>query len=339
MKLTKRILALLIAFTMVFAMAACGENNTSNGSGDTTSAPENDGNNGDSTDETPAPNLNLVLPEYEDFDFGVFSFNATEFEFIQGTRTLLGDNLNVEHGGEEAVKLAGFQGYEKPDDGFPGDDPDGEFQTLISQNGKFWSNIAKIEAEFFFSGVDGTEAEDIANAEMYAMGGYHSGWKWWASGTGSNMISEYDEARCEKHEGVEEIDEEEGCDECGFQFGYILKAVWDMSVIKEEVGKDANDQSKDIFDMEPEPVSEEEGADIAGGGVSKFGVMLNVNTSGDREINSIENVPAKIHWTDVKIYVYDYDLFMEFVEEVEEKMGKKMSENTKDRVIEADSED
>jgi hypothetical protein len=111
-----------------------------------------------------------------------------------------------------------------------------------------------------------------------------------------------------------------------------MTAVWDIEKYKNDNGKDA--EGKYIFSEEPKEVNER--GDIGGGGISKFGLMAGVNKEGGDPpgSNSIEDVPAKINWTDVKIYVYDKALFDQYVEKVKTETGKTASANTADKVIE-----
>jgi len=208
-------------------------------------------------------------------------------------------------GASDSIRIAGFQGYPS-NDGFP-DDPESKFTTLLSQNGPFWENISKIEASFYITALEEHFLpEYVGNIETFYQLGRDGGWDF--KQLGGNLINQtYDPE-----------DEDDG-----FEFGNIMTATWDFDKFKEEHGTVLGEY---VFDQPP---TEEGEGNWGSGSLSKFGVSI--------KNEDIDEYKGKIFWTDVKIYVHDMDVFMDFVKEVEEETEgrNKMSDDLKDRVIEA----
>ena len=308
MKLSK-LLALLMAVAMIFSIAACSDPASDPTPPEDNTPANNEGNNESNGENGDENGEEVPIPESDEFDFLAIAFNNRAFEVPAGGDIKVGGNMNGEGGGaEDGIKILGFQGYTKPDDGYPvDDDPDGEWLTLVSQNGEFWANIARIEADFFLEGLNGFESEEISNVETFFQGGGLASWNFLNSG--ENLLWEFDE--------------ENGGD--GFKWGLVMKAVWDVGKFKEELTEEQQEsfgQAATLVDPD------DESSDKKGGGVNKFGLMIKTD-------NVLEDVTAKISWTDVKIYVHDLELFNSFIEELEEITGKSMSANTEGRVIQA----
>ncbi|MCL1903308.1 MAG: hypothetical protein FWF94_02685 [Oscillospiraceae bacterium] len=305
MKLSKRILAVLLAAAMLFALAACGEKDpaTNNGASDTEPAA-----NDNVDDNQPEPVEDDDFEPSTFVDFAVMSFNNREFTIPAGTDIKAGDNMNANHGAADAIRIIGFQGHGEPEGGFA-DGTDSTWQILISQNGEFWENIERIEAEFYLEGKGDVEAENISNVEKFYQGGALWSFAWYNDG--DNMLAEFSE--------------DNGGD--GFHWGNRMKAVWDFPSF---VDLHVNDKglSREDFAMPPTPEDpEDDASDKLGGGVNKFGLQIQTD-------NPVDDISARIIWTDVKIYVRDLDLFKRFVDEVTEVTGVEMSEGAMNSVIE-----
>jgi hypothetical protein len=319
MKLTKKITAIMLAAAMVFTFAACGGGDetptTPAASGDTTPATTTAGSSGN--DEP------IVLPNSASFDFGVIEFNERVFEAQMKNPLLLGDNITAAgKGNEDIVKPAFFKEAEL----------NGEFEEhafLISQNGEFWTNIDRIEAEFYISGIakeadcqtaqkclcvdeDGEplkipcmpQADFLTFFQWYIQGGgLMSGFPFEHGGADDNTI--------ETIPGVADGDKE-------FTFGDVMKIKWDFAEFAEWMGEDFGE---DVYASPAKMVGEEE----RGGGVLKFGLQTNNE--------DVEDWDFKFHWVDVKIYVYDLEAYNGFVDQVTEIRGSGPSANTAGKVI------
>ena len=322
MKLNKRLLSLLLALAMVLTLAACqkdDEGGKKSSEGDKDVSEEAKESEDEKEPETPEKDEEPIeIPESEEFDFGVVAFSSREFQIPAGTDIKVGGNMDNEGGGaEDAIRIVGFQGYAEPAGGYP-DGSSNMWQHLISQNGEFWENISRIEADFFLEGLNDFEPEEISMIETFIQGGGLLGHKW--SNSGYNMLWDFDP------DNDEYYDTERGAD--GFKWGHVLTAVWDIDAWKVKM----SDEMGEKFDTNfPLPATLEDPAKPdgkkLGGGVLKFGLMVKTD-------NILDDVDAKISWTDVTFYVYDLELFNKFVKEVEEETGKTMSENAVGRVIE-----
>ena len=313
MKFTKKILTILIAGAMMLSLAACENKNDT--------PPANpDPPAGNTTDETPEdPGTDgedrepIEYAEGVDFDFAVIAFQARDFTIAPGMDIKIGGNMGPREGGEgggatDAIRIVGFQGYANPLDGDKY--PSGcvaDWGTLISQNGPFWNNISHIEGTFYFAGREGSEAEEITNTETFFQGGALLGYDFVNSG--ENLLSQFDE---ELGGG-------------GLHWGNLITAKWDVQAFRKRM---VSNFSEEEFDSPALPVDpDDESSDREGGGVLKFGLQV-------KNDNVLDDVYGRIVWTDVKIYVFDKDLFMEYVEEVFERTGKEMSDNALENVIE-----
>jgi hypothetical protein len=310
MKSTKRLLAMLVAMAMVFAVAACSSEDVPPVNDDVVAeTPSDEGN--DVIDE---PVDEIILPDVEMVEFinfGVMAFNHREFTIPARTNIKVGGNMGPRPGGEgggasDAIRIVGFQGYPEPEDGF-NDGLDSTWQILISQNGPFWENIDRIEAGFYLEGVGGLDAEEISNVEVFMQGGGLWSYDW--VNPGYNLLNQFSE--------------ENGGN--GFHWGNEMTAVWSVpDFIQDRV--EVGGRDRELFGSPPVPDNpEDEESDKNGGGISKFGLIIETD-------NPINDIDAKIIWTSVTIYVYDIDLFMEFVAEVEEITEIVMSEGAIDRV-------
>jgi hypothetical protein len=140
------------------------------------------------------------------------------------------------------------------------------------------------------------------------------------------MISEFDDDKC----GAADCAGDD-CEDCGFQYGKIMTAVWDITAF----GADNNSHplhGDNVFAKAPE---EDAPGNWVGGGVNKLGIMLGPNREINGGINMIESVDGGVRWNDVRIFVKDMDKFNEFIEELEEITGKTMSANAKANVKQA----
>ncbi|MCL2070692.1 MAG: hypothetical protein FWH07_00460 [Oscillospiraceae bacterium] len=323
MNLSKRLLAIFAAMAMALTLtlAACNNDNGDEppaqqdpvvtddtaGGDDNTNDEQNDNNDDNSEDD-------FVNEPF--VDFAVMAFNQREFTIPAGMNINIGGNNGPgsgEGGGaSDAIRIVGFQGYREPDGGFP-DGLDSTWQDLISQNGEFWENVERIEAEFYFEGVGGIESEAISNVEVFMQGGALWSHDWW--NTGDNLLKQFDE--------------DNGGD--GFHWGDRMTAVWDIPFYVEHrvenVGRD-----RELFSSPPVPKDpEDEESDKEGGGILKFGLQVKTDSP-------VNDITARIIWTDVTIYVYDLDLFNEFVAEVTATTGIEMSPGAIDRVVQVDAQ-
>jgi hypothetical protein len=315
MKLNARkILAVLMATAMVFTFAACnGDDNNGGNAASTTTGSATSG-----TEPTGAgADEDLV------FDFGVIAFTPREFSIV-GDDVKIGGNSAAGRpgeggGGERAIRIFNFHGYTMPAEGYPDyndgsfHDPDGVYASFISQNGKFWENVNKIEASFFLKNLCDLESEYLTNVMGFMQNSGAMNWSSFRMDSSNNLIDQV----------MEREDRE-------YEFGDIMHATWDITEAKntpafasvnrmcEEAGEMVQDY---VFDV----VASEEN-DWKGGGVGKFGLVI-------QNAHPIDEFDMSIHWTDAKIYVYDLELYFDFVEQIEEITGKDFSD-MKDRVIE-----
>jgi len=304
-KLKGKVLASLLACAMMLSITACGDNGD-----DAATTVDGSGQQGDTTpsdtttDDTTTDGVRPTQVQ-ESIDFGVISFNSGEVTIPAASPRNLGSNPGGV--GYRVVRIAGFQG--QPVGGWVcEDDPDGEFSTIISQNGKFWENIDRIEGTFYF---DSDNEEPIpANVQPVAQGGGLIAWSGWdyIGGLTGNLLSEFDT--------------EDGS-EGGYTFGTdcVFKVVWDIGKFANANGSAVdsthNPDGKYLFDSEPIDVSGEgEDPSFLGGGINQFGITVQNNSP-------IDELTFTFNWTGVTIYVKDLDLFNEFVEEVEEALGYK----------------
>jgi len=301
---TRKILALLLALAMVFSMGlimtACDDDNGD----DTSNGNEDNGNGGGNGNDYDTP---IDFPDSASFDFAVIEFNEREFTLPMAARRNIGDNLDRNpHDAADIIKLAFFQQATIDAEG-----PYADYAFLVSQNGEFWSNISRIEADFFLSGAsEDAEAEHLGFFQVYIQGGGLGvpPWDFWnTSADEDNLINQIP--------GVADEDVDRG-----FEFGDIMTAVWDIT----EFGRD-----RYRFSDPPEEIpndNEDEDDETMGFGVLKFGLQ----TGND----DIEDHRFGFHWHDVRIFVYDLELFNEFVEQVSEIRGFGPSPNTEGKVFE-----
>ncbi|MCL1788815.1 MAG: hypothetical protein FWG33_00475, partial [Oscillospiraceae bacterium] len=277
MKLNKRILAVLTAMAMLLSLAACKEEPAVNNDNDVNNVidPTQD----DQTDDTGEPGEATTGDVYEGetfVDFAVMAFNNREFTIPAATDIKVGDNMNAGHGAEDAIRIVGFQGYGEPEGGFP-DGSDSTWQILVSQNGLFWDNIERIEAEFYLEGVGDLEAENISNVEMFYQGGALWNFAWYNDG--ENMIAEFSEDN-----GGE-----------GFHWGDRMTAIWNFPAFVDlHVNEKGLDREQFIQPPTPEDPDKED-SDKKGGGINKFGLQIQTD-------NPVDDIVVRIIWTDVKIY-------------------------------------
>ena len=318
----KRLLAILVVLAMVFTLAACTEDPVVETP--VVETPEVD----TSDVEDNGEDAYVLDPNFEDsvfVDFGVMAFNHRNFTIPYGETINIGGNMGPTEGGEgggasDAIRLIGFQGYTEPkdEDGEPAgfnDGLDSTWQILISQNGEFWENIARIEASFYLEGEG--EAEDIVNVEPFYQGGglWNANWR----NTGNNLLRAFDE--------------DNGGD--GFRWGLEMTVVWDIPwFINDSVVEKGLD--RELFSSPPVLTDpENENSDKKGGGLLKFGLQLK------NENPLAEDISARIVWTDVKIFVYDLDLFMQHVNFVTEETdgAVTMAPEAIGRVFEVEAEE
>jgi hypothetical protein len=182
----------------------------------------------------------------------------------------------------------------------------------LHQNGEFWENISRIEANFFIEG-EGVADEAITNLELYMLGGGLIGFAW-----GQTNVNE-----------LEQFSEEYDGD--GFDWGNVFAVTWDVDEYKRRFGSNVqpqhNPDGEYKFDNTPVNVGTEDEPNYIGGGINHFGFQLKNDAFEDLEIT--------VNWTDVVFYVHDVDLFMEHVEMVTEETGVTMSANTEGRVRKA----
>jgi len=104
---------------------------------------------------------------------------------------------------------------------------------------------------------------------------------------------------------------------------------WDITRFKEKHGTivivDDDDNDVDFYYFD-KPVNESDGT---GGGVLKFGIIVGTD-------NVIQQTKAAIYFEDVRFYVYDVDLFFEFVDEVLAISEGEVSEELRAKVFAAE---
>ncbi|MCL2036460.1 MAG: hypothetical protein FWG83_03625 [Oscillospiraceae bacterium] len=310
----RKLLSLLMTlamFTTVLTMTACKDD-------DGTATTTDDGTTGTSGGSTTEGENNNPdsLTEPQEFDFGVVKFSSRDFTVRpDGMEVKLGGNMSGEGGGGEgAIRIFGFQGYPRPNDGFPdyGDgsyqDVDGLYQTLVSQNGSFWESVSKIEASFYLVPKSGElDTSTVGNVQAFIQPGGIIGFG------GYTLLAE-------------NLLEQVVDDETPFEWGAVMTATWDINAFKAtEIGgyayiDDVSDDKEYAFDQEVN----EEGL---GGGVNKFGVVV--------QNDGVDEIELTIHWTDVKIYVNDKAVYDSFVDEVLaiEDAARELTDNIEGKVI------
>jgi hypothetical protein len=225
-------------------------------------------------------------------DFGVFAFNSQQVVIPPETGINVGGNMNTasSQGGGGVIRQAGFVGirgdFECPVDF------NGEWDTLISQNGEFWSNISRIEADFYLTSSG--NPNDLSYVEAFMLTGGLLGFAW--RQTGINLLADY-------------VEERGGSG--GFRWGTPLTAVWDIDSVAREDDymrrSEYNPNGEYAFDNPPIDVSDEGfEPDYRGGGITQFGFMM-LNNSVD------ESLAVSINWTNVTVYVHCMNLFEEHV--------------------------
>ncbi|MCL1880924.1 MAG: hypothetical protein FWF76_01965 [Oscillospiraceae bacterium] len=336
-KTKKKLLAALIAATMVFsglALTGCGDNdepNTNNNEG-TDSGNNDEGTDSNNNEGTDSGNNNLSneMPDYATFDFGAISFNARSFTVPADLTSInIGGNLGPSEGGEgrgasDAIWQVGFRGFDRPncgEDDCEGDecendgcgydcefDPDGEWATLVSQNGPFWANISRIVADFYIAGGENSHANDVGNIEPYFQSGHRPSMRWRNLGSEYNLLNQI-------------VDED-----TEFYFGAIMTAEWDINWFKNYIFPEGNIEDFALPAIDVNADDPELDANYRGGGINKFGLMVNASCDDNDECAGGPgcfdcDFEGEIRWTNVAIYVYDIDLFMQHVAEVYETTG------------------
>jgi len=322
---TKKLMTILLAVTMVFSIAACGNaddppataappvNDAPSVGGETPS----DG--GDGTPATAAPTEApsvidtpsgggdlrvLSLSDSIDFDFVVLQFSERTVEIDMGRNAMFGDNLYGVHTAEDAIRMPFQQihywGVKKPDetppayiDGFEYK----EYENVIFQNGPFWQNVSHITADFYILAADdATYIDDIGEgfAQQFIQTGGAMSWNWW-----NNSFNFYHQF-----------------EDNAFVEGGVMTVTWDIKPRMDLYGND----SVGTFD-------DNGFFDDKGGGILKFG--LQVGNSGFDPIN------ITLCWADVNIYVYDLDIFFDYVDQVTAINGNTLSDDMKARVHKA----
>jgi len=275
MKKTKRISALLLALVMALSIIA-----VLTGCGDST-------------------------PSSEDFDFGVIRFNSKEFDAAQQQSLLIGDNLRIgQHSAADIIEPMFFGQAVM-------EGPYADYAFLVSQNGEFWANVNRIEAEFFISQAsEGSYADDLVFFQEYIQGGgLVRNFHFWNGS--ENLINQIP--------GVEDED-----DERDFRFYDVLKVVWDISEFARTQAEDPVTGINSFAEPTPEV---DEDVDAFGGGLVKFGLQT--------RNEAIEDHTFMFNWHSVTIYVYDLDLHQSFVDQAVAARGFDVSSNTEGRVRQA----
>ncbi|MDR0196941.1 MAG: hypothetical protein LBI36_01795 [Oscillospiraceae bacterium] len=280
----KKSLTILLSLAFVFALAACD----GNGGGGGTTAP------GTTAPGTTAPTdaPTSAPPESNDdpgtgssvvsdaaFEFVVFQFNNREFSIRADGRMMLGDNMDSK---VNTAKDAVRQAFQQEDD-FNSESPYLEHEFLVFQNGEFWSNIDRIEAGFYLEFIE-CVSDDLIEAEEAAIDvGFIQEYiqlggavDWYFTSDEVNLVKQY---------------EEEGW---GFGPDYVMTFAWPINEVWSENGTLGKGDLGENDDK--------------GGGVLKFG--LQIGNDG------IEELKLKIVWTDVEVFVYDLDVFNDYVEQV-----------------------
>jgi hypothetical protein len=319
----KRLLAIIMAMAMLFTvgvMTACNGNDGPEQPGDTTTPDTSGQGSGEPPDMNAGPDE--WVPEGDEFNFGVFRFSPRTMRIPSAATIIVGGNMGAqtgwanEGGGAScAIRIFGFQGWStgRPPEGFPdygfGDyvDNEGQYQTMFSQHGPFWENIARIEVDFYLEGVGDTEPDDIGNIETIIQHGEIGRWNFFQPA--GNLLETV-------------IDEEA---DKGFEWGDVISAVWDFDDFRERDG------IKPVFcwDTEvdiPQYILDIPAEDGKGGGVLKFGLQI-------QNADPVELfITVEIHFEDVNIYVYDKEEFLAQIAAVEEITGVEVSQEMLDRI-------
>jgi hypothetical protein len=315
-KFRGKILATLVAFSLVLSLTACGGNGNGD-NGTTTTADPGSSNETSSPGDTSSDDTGVRPTERADvFDFGVIRFNSKEVTIDPLTANNLGSNPGGV--GYDIIRIAGFQGI-PTNNWVCEDDPDAEFTTIVSQNGEFWANVSRIEAYFYF---DSENDEPIpTNVQRFAQTGGLIGFGGFDHMAAPNLLTEFDN--------------EDGS-EGGYTFGTdcVFKAVWDIDNFAEFFGSGVsgvhNPEGEYLFDSPGIDVNADDpdkDPEFVGGGVNQFGIIVQ-NEDIDNEMTFTFN------WTGITIYVKDLELYNKHVAAVEEALGYSPSANTANRVVE-----
>jgi hypothetical protein len=238
-------------------------------------------------------------------DFGFILFQGGEVTIRPaGGEIKIGDNMNQPGSGN--LRLAGFQGYPRPsatgyvcnranvccpegENCYP--DVDGQWATLVSQNGPFWKNISRIEATFFLE--SDADPNALGNVELFFQGGALTNWDW-----GQFLVNLLDE-----------FSEDNGGD--GFEWGTVMTAIWDVDKYAAEVVAEQPDVDffGEVIDLNAD--NPDADPNYVGPAVNKLGITLQNEDIDDAMV-------VTINWTNVRIFVHDMDLFESQLAEIAE---------------------
>jgi hypothetical protein len=303
-KLTSAILAIALGMSLTACTADVQEENIFDAFRDNRDNRNNSTRARDSTTDCPTPDYPTkeTIGAVDFLDSGVIRFESGEVTIQPGgMQVIVGGDMGQP--GSGLIRQAGFQGSIRRDWVCPVD-PDGQWATLVSQNGGFWENIAYIEADMFLTSPNNGDPKMLSNVEEWAVLGGAMGFVWYQSER--NALSQFKTFSGDNN----------------FGWGDTMTLVWDIDRIASQHGRtltNHNPNREYMFNRAPFYPDEFSDEKI-GGGLFSFGFMLWKDCD-------FSELTVKINWTDVRIHVHDFELYKEHLAQVQAITGISPSAN------------